>query len=165
MPTKLRSAAIAAAILLAATATATGLVPAQATVGHDPHHGTHGKSGALPGGYKHLVVIYEENHSFDNLYGSWGSVNGKHVEGLSDASTAKKTQVAQDGTPYQCLPQNDVNLTCPDPLPTTCTDAHTTTSGGVISSHFANQPFSIDDFIKPTDKTCPAPGVSAPAAC
>ena len=24
------------------------------------------------GGFKHLVVIYEENHSFDNLYGSWG---------------------------------------------------------------------------------------------
>ena len=157
MPTKLRSAAIAAAILLAATATATGLVPARATVGHDPHHGTHGKSGALPGGYKHLVVIYEENHSFDNLYGSWGSVNGKHVEGLSDASTAKKTQVAQDGAAYSCLPQNDVNLTSP-PLSSTCTDA----AHGITASHFENQPFTIDDFIKPTDKTCPAPGVSAP---
>ncbi|HVH93890.1 MAG TPA: hypothetical protein VM688_03125, partial [Nocardioidaceae bacterium] len=27
------------------------------------------RRGRLPGGYKHLVVIYEENHSFDNLYG------------------------------------------------------------------------------------------------
>ncbi|MGZ4382935.1 MAG: alkaline phosphatase family protein, partial [Gaiellaceae bacterium] len=25
---------------------------------------------------KHLVVIYEENHSFDNLYGGWEGVNG-----------------------------------------------------------------------------------------
>ena len=24
----------------------------------------------IPGGFKHLVVIYEENHSFDNLYGA-----------------------------------------------------------------------------------------------
>ena len=26
---------------------------------------------------KHIVVIYEENHSFDNLYGSWEGVNGR----------------------------------------------------------------------------------------
>ena len=25
---------------------------------------------------KHIVVIYEENHSFDNLYGGWEGVNG-----------------------------------------------------------------------------------------
>src|SRR5439155_11671449 len=25
---------------------------------------------------KHIVVIYEENHSFDNLYGTWEGVNG-----------------------------------------------------------------------------------------
>jgi phospholipase C len=24
----------------------------------------------------HIVVIYQENHSFDNLYGSWEGVNG-----------------------------------------------------------------------------------------
>ena len=24
----------------------------------------------------HLVVIYEENHSFDNLFGRWPGVNG-----------------------------------------------------------------------------------------
>src|SRR5207249_2590491 len=24
----------------------------------------------------HIVVIYEENHSFDNLYGGWEGVNG-----------------------------------------------------------------------------------------
>ena len=28
--------------------------------------------------YKHIVVIYEENHSFDNLYGGWGKVGGQH---------------------------------------------------------------------------------------
>ena len=29
----------------------------------------------------HIVVIYEENHSFDNLFGGWERVNG-----LDDAS-------------------------------------------------------------------------------
>ena len=37
------------------------------------------------GNFKHLVVIYEENHSFDNLYGLWGDVNGQHLIGLADA--------------------------------------------------------------------------------
>jgi acid phosphatase len=112
------------------------------------------KPATLPGGYKHLVVIYEENHSFDNLYGGWGSVNGHHVVGRSDAPVAKQTQVAQDGTAYGCLLQNDVNLTSPDPLSTRCRDNH----GDGYQSHFFNRPFSIDDYIKPTDTTCPPPG-------
>ena len=53
----------------------------------------------LPGGYKHLVVIYEENHSFDNLYGHWGKVHGQRVRGIGQATAARRTQVAQDGTP------------------------------------------------------------------
>ncbi len=111
----------------------------------------------LPGGYKHLVVIYEENHSFDNLYGHWGKVHGQRVRGIGQATAARRTQVAQDGTPYACLPQNDVNLTSPTPLATTCTDpAH-----HVDASHFRNRPFAIDDYIKPEDRTCPAPGVFA----
>src|SRR2546428_9615744 len=65
-------------------------------------------------GINHIVVIYEENHSFDNLYGLWEGVNG-----LANADPARTTQVAQDGTPYACLKQNDVNLTTP-PLPAGC---------------------------------------------
>ncbi|MFJ5901784.1 phospholipase C [Streptomyces sp. NPDC093064] len=110
----------------------------------------------LPGGYKHLVVIYEENHSFDNLYGTWGPVGGRQVDGLAQATAQQRTQVAQDGTPYNCLPQNDVNLTSP-PLPSSCNDA----AHGVAASAFANGPFAIDDHIKPEDRTCPAPGVFA----
>ena len=36
---------------------------------------------------KHIVVIYEENHSFDNLYGGWEGVNG-----LSKADAAHSGQ-------------------------------------------------------------------------
>ncbi|MEP6648779.1 MAG: alkaline phosphatase family protein [Lapillicoccus sp.] len=115
------------------------------------------KDGQLPGGYSNLVVIYEENHSFDNLYGDWGRVGGQVVNGLQNATLAKTRQVAQDGTAYQCLLQNDVNLTSPSPLPTTCTDpAH-----AVPASHFTNTWWTIDDYIKPEDTTCPAPGVFA----
>jgi phospholipase C len=93
---------------------------------------------------KHVVVIYEENHSFDNLYGGWEGVHG-----LSQASAAQKTQINQAGTPYTCLLQNDVNLAAESP---TCTDS---TTGTTFTSHFTNAPFTIDDFIKPADTTCP----------
>src|SRR5262245_33483241 len=101
----------------------------------------------------HIVVIYEENHSFDNLFGGWERVNG-----LADA--VPQAQIAPDGTTLPCLPQNDVNLTSP-PQPVTCSSA---ASGSVpaISSAFGNAPFRIDDYIKPTDTTCPPLGVFAP---
>src|SRR3954466_6510429 len=50
---------------------------------------------------KHIVIVYEENHSFDNLYGGWEGVNG-----LSAAPADHKTQINQAGTPYNCLLQN-----------------------------------------------------------
>jgi acid phosphatase len=100
-------------------------------------------------GIKRIVVIYEENHSFDNLYGGWEGVNG-----LGDADAAHSKQVNQAGTPYTCLLQDDVNLSTP-PLSPTCHDATTATP---FDSHFTNDPFRIDDFLAPTDTTCPPPG-------
>jgi acid phosphatase len=142
----LGAAALAAALSLIVT----GAAAAQGSGG-----GRGGGQGAAHQGAKggHIVVIYEENHSFDNLYGGWEGVNG-----LAAADPAHTTQVGQNGTPYSCLLQNDVNLTAPDPLPTTCTDS---TTGTAFDSHFANAPFKIDDVIAPTDTTCPAPGVFA----
>ena len=46
----------------------------------------------------HIVVVYEENHSFDNLYGGWEGVNGR-----ANADAAHTTQVNQQGAPYGCL--------------------------------------------------------------
>src|SRR2546429_865095 len=84
----------------------------------------------------HIVVIYEENHSFDNLYGGWEGVNG-----TAKTDTAHTTQVDQAGAAFTCLLQNDVNLTSP-PLPSTCTD-----TARSITSAFPNTPFSIDKYI------------------
>jgi len=104
--------------------------------------------------FKHIVVIYQENHSFDNLYGQWGDVNEDSLNGLSDAPSSRTVQVRQDNqTPYKCLLQNDVNLTSPAPLPATCTDD----TGTPFSSAFKNKPFAIEDFIAATDTTCPNP--------
>jgi phospholipase C len=98
----------------------------------------------------HIVVIYEENHSFDNLYGGWEGVNG-----LQNADPAHTLQKNQAGNIYACLKQNDVNLASPTPLATTCNDATVGTPGGAFVSHFTNQPFLIDQFIAATDTTCP----------
>jgi acid phosphatase len=100
---------------------------------------------------RHFVVVYQENHSFDNLYGGW-----EDVDGVGNADQAHTRQVAQNGAPYDCLLQNDVNLTSP-PLPATCTN-----TTPPFTSAFRNAPFRIDDYIAPDDTTCPAPGVFAP---
>jgi phospholipase C len=135
-----RTLALCAAAALALAAPA---VAAAHGSGHDDHHGK-----GL-GAVKRIVVIYEENHSFDNLYGKWEGVNG-----LRRADRAHTTQVNQAGTPYTCLLQDDVNLATP-PLSATCHDATTATP---FDSHFPNSPFTIDDYIGPMDTTCPPPG-------
>jgi phospholipase C len=119
-------------------------------------------------------VIYEENHSFDNLYGSWGRVGRGKVVGLKHAK-AGTTQVDQAGSPISCLFQNDANLittsqttpwidgsvhpgrqtplctgTLPNPPPTNPT--------GAFDSHFtSSKPFKITKYVKPADATCAPP--------
>jgi len=110
------------------------------------------------GAIKHIVVVYEENHSFDNLYGGWEGVNGR-----ANADAAHTSQIGQGtsttpGTPYTCLLQNDVNLTSP-PQPADCAD---TTTATTFTSHFPNDPFGIEAFIPKDARTCPQPGVFAP---
>jgi phospholipase C len=69
VPRRLGIAALASLILIAAS------VVAVAPVGAD--NGNHGgQVDPHLRGIDHLVVIYEENHSFDNLYGLWPRVDG-----------------------------------------------------------------------------------------
>ena len=101
------------------------------------------------------MVIYEENHSFDNLYGGWEGVTG-----CANAPGDHTIQVGQTvpHVAYHCLMQNDINLTSP-PLSADCTD---TTTATTFTSHFFNAPFSIEEFIPKDARTCPQPGVFAP---
>lgn len=48
---------------------------------------------------KHIVVIYAENRSFDNLYGLFPGANG-----IANASAEAMTQFDHDGTPLPKLP-------------------------------------------------------------
>ena len=48
---------------------------------------------------EHIVVIYAENHSFDNMYGLFPGANG-----VANASAEQKTQLDHDGKPLAHLP-------------------------------------------------------------
>jgi acid phosphatase len=122
------------------------VVSAGSTVG-----ATNDKHGPGPlSAIDHIVVIYEENHSFDNLFGSWPAVDGLNKK---PGNTPRNAQVDTTGKPLSCLLQKDVNLTSP---PLTGTDC-TLPDGTAVQSAFANQPFRIDDYIASTDVTCPKP--------
>ena len=139
-------------LMLAAAISILAFAAGSGAAGNGKSHGDANKLGNI----KHIVVIYEENHSFDNLYGGW-----EGVRGLKSADAAHTVQLGQTGpssfAAYQCLYQDDANLQAQSaanpsaPLSTTCNN----TTGGTFPSHFTNGPFSIDDYIAPTDVTCP----------
>jgi acid phosphatase len=180
-----RSAALvaAAALALAGVSAAQAATPSYQATGKPsiakPSIAKHAQQPAKKkhkpsiGGYKHLVVIYEENHSFDNLYGTWGRVGKGKVAGLKQAR-AGRTQVDQAGKPITCLLQNDANLITTHqttiwldgsvhPGLQTPRCSGTTSKGAAYDSHFASsKPFSIPAYIKPTDKTCAPPDKFAP---
>src|SRR5436305_372769 len=56
-------------------------------------------AGASLDDVKHIIVIYSENRSFDNLYGLFPG-----AEGLANAA-ATATQVDRNGKAYAILPQ------------------------------------------------------------
>jgi phospholipase C len=66
---------------------------------------------------QHVVVIYMENHSFDNLYGSFPG-----AEGLADAPKDRIIQVDTAGIPYMTLPAISGTTAFPTNLPNTFFD-------------------------------------------
>jgi len=62
----------------------------------------------------HVVVIYLENHSFDNLYGQFAGANG-----LQNATTANTVQLDSAGKPYTYLPAISGSTAFPTNLPNT----------------------------------------------
>jgi phospholipase C len=98
------------------------------------------------GRYTHIVVIYEENHSFDNLFGDWEGVDGR--------PHGPARQVGTDAKAFGCLPQNDVNLTSP-PLTARCS---ITLPGHIqVKSAFVGSPFAITRYLPEAARTCPDP--------
>jgi phospholipase C len=78
-----------------------------------------------------FVVIYAENRSFDNLYGSFPGANG-----LAQVTPATYTQIDRDGSVLKELPPIWDGLTAKGVVPAV-TQAQT--------EHLPNAPFAIDD--------------------
>ena len=72
---------------------------------------------------QHIIVIYAENRSFDNLYGLFPGANG-----IKQAAKAQYTQVDHDGKPFKELPP----IWASDP------------GKPPLAEHLPNQPFQID---------------------
>ncbi len=84
---------------------------------------------------KHIIVIYLENHSFDNLYGQFPGANG-----LANAGATAR-QVMRDGTPYATLPQpNNSNL-------------RGRPADRRFPANLPNAPFPIDDYVPQNETT------------
>lgn len=83
----------------------------------------------------HVVVIYQENWSFDSLYGSFPGANG-----LSNAGAAVN-QVDKAGKPYTTLPQ-PLNNSLKPPGPDTR-----------IPANLPVAPFDLSKYIAPGDKS------------
>ena len=144
--------------LLAATAAGglalTGTPAASAGVHHD-------RGPTVVGPYKHLVVIYEENHSFDNLYGGWGTVDGQQVDGLADASRCTPPRSPRTATPTGACCRTTSTWRRP-PLPTTCVDPRARRAGERTSPTSRSR--STTTSSRPT-RPARRPASSPPTAC
>ncbi|HZT19906.1 MAG TPA: acid phosphatase [Dongiaceae bacterium] len=80
---------------------------------------------------QNVVVIFAENRSFDNLYGSFPGANG-----LANASATSLRQLDRDGTVLAELPPIWAGLTAKGVTPPV-TQAET--------EHLPNAPFAVDD--------------------
>ena len=56
------------------------------------------------GNFKHIVVIYEENHSFDNLYGAVGRrQRPTRRSGSTTPTPPTRRRSPRTASPYTCL--------------------------------------------------------------
>jgi len=83
-------------------------------------------------GIQHIVVIYLENHGFDNLYGQFPGANG-----LKQAQNAAP-QTDLDGKPYVTLPP--------------VMDSERKQPDARFPKDLPNKPYAIDQFVPPDQK-------------
>ncbi|MEQ1602154.1 MAG: acid phosphatase [Methylophilaceae bacterium] len=76
---------------------------------------------------QHIIVIYAENRSFDNLYGLFPGANG-----IRNATPAQYTQIDHDGKPFQFLP------------PITGQGVAGDSQASELLTRLPNQPFRLD---------------------
>lgn len=91
----------------------------------------------------HIVVIYMENHSFDNLYGQFDG-----ADGISNATASQITQIDKSGNPYTTLPVVRGGSGFPTNLPNTNFNidqyVHSDKITPDVSHAFYNEQLQID---------------------
>ncbi|MDB5117744.1 MAG: acid phosphatase [Mucilaginibacter sp.] len=91
----------------------------------------------------HVVVIYMENHSFDNLYGQFAGANG-----LQNATPANTTQVDGTGNVYTYLPPVPNTPAIPTNLPNTFFNIDQYVANDVltpdVTHRYYQEPLQID---------------------
>jgi phospholipase C len=91
----------------------------------------------------HVVVIYLENHSFDNLYGEFEGANG-----LQNATPANTTQVDGAGVPYTYLPADPTTTAFPTNLANTYFNIDQYVANNAITNdvthRYYQEPLQID---------------------
>src|SRR5215469_1192795 len=88
------------------------------------------------GSIDHIVVIYQENWSFDSLFGKFPGANG-----VANASATSVAQTAKDGTPYATLP------------PSIDTRQQPPADDPRIPANLPVAPFDLGQFVPPTSMT------------
>jgi phospholipase C len=96
-----------------------------------------GDGGASLASINHFVVVYMENHSFDNLYGEFPGADG--LVGLDAGAPNVQQLDGYDGGPYAFLP-----------LPL---QADGGVWPGFEDASLPNAPFAIDDYVAPDAET------------
>jgi len=87
-------------------------------------------------GIDHVIVIYQENWSFDGLFGKFPGANG-----IDGASATSLTQTDKDGRPYATLPPA-IDTRPQPPVP----DAR-------IPAELPVAPFDLAPYVPPTSRT------------
>ncbi|MBF5058778.1 alkaline phosphatase family protein [Candidatus Neptunochlamydia vexilliferae] len=83
---------------------------------------------------KHLIIIFQENWSFDGLLGTLPG-----VDGIANASEESKTQLDLTGAPYPKLPPS-IDTKTKKPYPQ-------------IPQNLLNGPYNLGPYIPPTEET------------
>jgi phospholipase C len=87
-------------------------------------------------GIDHVIVIYQENWSFDGLFGKFPGANG-----IANASPTSIAQTDKDGRPYAALPPSiDTRQQPPVPDPR-------------IPANLPVAPFDLAPYVPPTSRT------------
>ncbi len=129
--------AFGAALVIAAAAPGSGNGNAAPAASARARRHAAPRATTLRDAIEYVVVIYQENWSFDGLYGSF-----PHADGLKNAAPSTYAQVDKSGEPITAMPQPQIGYGSPVPDPNFARLA-----GKPV------EPYAASDYIRPSQLT------------